>query len=237
VEVSCPGNKGKKSFMYESVNKRKDGIKFPVEVSVNYLEFCGREYNCAILRNITERKMREEEIDRLVSILETTSDIISTARPDGTIMYMNRAGREFLKNFESVKYAHPDWALDVVMNTGVHSAIKDGIWHGETAILSRDGREIPVSQVITAHKSSDGTVEYFSTILRDISERKKNEHIIAEEKERLSVTLKSIGDGVIATDISGRITIMNCVAEKLTGWSLEEAVGKELLMFFILSMN
>ena len=224
--------KEKKSFMYESVNKRKDGKVFPVEVSVSYLEFCGREYNCAILRNITERKIREKEINRLLSILESTSDLISTARPDGTILYINRAGRELLKNSEFVQYAHPDWALDMVMNTGVHSAIKDGVWHGETAILSRDGREIPVSQVITAHKSPDGTVEYFSTILRDISERKKAEDTIAGEKERLSVTLKSIGDGVIATDISGRITIMNCVAEKLTGWTLEEAGGKEFSSVF-----
>ncbi|MEQ8225524.1 MAG: PAS domain S-box protein, partial [Candidatus Eremiobacterota bacterium] len=56
--------KEKKSFMYESVNRKKDGTIFPVEVSVNYLEFCGREYNCAMLRNITKRKIREEEIDR-----------------------------------------------------------------------------------------------------------------------------------------------------------------------------
>lgn len=224
--------KEKKSFMYESVNKRKDGTVFPVEVSVNYLEFCGREYNCAILRDITERKIREREINRLLSIIESTSDLISTAEPDGTILYMNRAGRELLKNSDSVQYAHPDWALDIVMNTGVHSAIKDGVWHGETAILSRDGQEIPVSQVITAHKSSDGTVEYFSTILRDISERKKAEHMLAGEKERLAVTLKSIGDGVIATDISGRITIMNGIAEKLTGWTLEEAEGKEFSTVF-----
>ncbi|MEQ8186459.1 MAG: PAS domain S-box protein [Candidatus Eremiobacterota bacterium] len=225
--------KEKKSFMYESINRRKDGTVFPVEVSVNYLEFCGREYNCAFLRNISERKTREGERNRLVYILEATSDLVSTATPDGKIIYMNRAGRELLnwtedKNSDFVKYAHPDWALDMVMNTGVHSARKNGVWHGETAVLNGEGREIPVSQVIIAHKASDGRVEYFSTILRDISRIKKGEESLAAEKERLSVTLKSIGDGVIATDISGRITIMNGVAEKLTGWTLEEGEGKKL---------
>ncbi len=46
------------------------------------------------------------------------------------------------------------------------------------------------------------------------------------EKERLLVTLRSIGDGVIATDTEGKIVLVNKVAEGLTGWTQEEAVGK-----------
>ncbi len=51
---------------------------------------------------------------------------------------------------------------------------------------------------------------------------------LAEEKELLAVTLHSIGDGVITTDMEGRIIIMNTVAEQLTGWSVHEAEGKPL---------
>jgi PAS domain S-box-containing protein len=49
---------------------------------------------------------------------------------------------------------------------------------------------------------------------------------ISEQKELLSVTLGSIGDGVIVTDTGGRITFMNPVAEQLTGWTLSECVGQ-----------
>lgn len=49
---------------------------------------------------------------------------------------------------------------------------------------------------------------------------------LVEEKERLSVTLHSIGDGVITADVDGKITLLNGVAENLTGWSHQEAVGK-----------
>lgn len=52
--------------------------------------------------------------------------------------------------------------------------------------------------------------------------RKQSEARLVEEKERLRVTLLSVGDGVIATDSKGNITIMNLVAEKLTGWKQEE---------------
>ncbi len=56
--------------------------------------------------------------------------------------------------------------------------------------------------------------------------RQKTERRLAEEKERLAVTLKSIGDGVITTDIMGYVTSLNDEAEKITGWHLEEAKGK-----------
>jgi PAS domain S-box-containing protein len=63
----------------------------------------------------------------------------------------------------------------------------------------------------------------FVTVFQDISGRKTMEAALEAEKERLLVTLRSIGDGVITTDIEGRIVLMNQVAEELTGWSQEEA--------------
>jgi len=50
--------------------------------------------------------------------------------------------------------------------------------------------------------------------------------VLASERERLAVTLRSIGDGVIATDSEGKVSLLNRVAENLTGWSQEEAFGK-----------
>lgn len=66
----------------------------------------------------------------------------------------------------------------------------------------------------------------------DITEKKLAEDALAEEKERLEVTLKSIGDGVIAVDNSGRITLMNRVAEELTGWQQQEGMGRDLSEVF-----
>lgn len=60
----------------------------------------------------------------------------------------------------------------------------------------------------------------------DITRLKTVEEALAEEKERLRVTLESIGDGVISTDAERRIAFMNPIAEEMTGWSSEEAVGK-----------
>ncbi|MCJ7600412.1 MAG: ATP-binding protein, partial [Desulfobulbaceae bacterium] len=58
--------------------------------------------------------------------------------------------------------------------------------------------------------------------------RQKSEDDLQKETEKLSVTLRSIGDGVIATDFNGRVVLINKIAETLTGWRQEEAAGKLL---------
>jgi len=66
----------------------------------------------------------------------------------------------------------------------------------------------------------------------DITRLKTVEAQLAEEKERLRVTLQSIADGVISTDAEARITFMNPIAEALTGWSAAEAMGQPLRRVF-----
>jgi PAS domain S-box-containing protein len=55
---------------------------------------------------------------------------------------------------------------------------------------------------------------------------------LADERERLAITLRSIGDGVITTDTEGRIMLFNAIAEQLTGWTQTEAIGRPLLQVF-----
>ncbi|MEA1960175.1 MAG: PAS domain S-box protein [Bacillota bacterium] len=62
----------------------------------------------------------------------------------------------------------------------------------------------------------------------DVTDRRMAEIRLEEEKKRLSVTLKSIGDGVIATDVQGRIVFLNEVAQGLSGWTEEKAVGTKI---------
>ena len=67
---------------------------------------------------------------------------------------------------------------------------------------------------------------------REITERKRAEEALQQSEQRWSTTLSSIGDSVIATDVSGVVTFMNSVAEELTGWTLKEALGKQLKEVF-----
>jgi len=80
--------------------------------------------------------------------------------------------------------------------------------------------------VATPVRDPEGRTVNVVMLYLDITAHKEAEASLAAEKERLSVTLSSIAEGVITTDIDGRITLMNKVAEELTGWQQQDAVGK-----------
>jgi PAS domain S-box-containing protein len=95
----------------------------------------------------------------------------------------------------------------------------------ETPFYKKDGTRISI-EINLSPIMIGGEVTGIQGVARDITERKLAEEAIMEEKERLSITLRSIAEGVIATDIKWRVRLMNKVAEDLTGWRQEEVLGK-----------
>ena len=89
-----------------------------------------------------------------------------------------------------------------------------------------DGTVLPMD--LQASRVSWDRSEAIIVTLRDVSERLRAEGRIAQEKEQLAVTLRSIGEGVITTDTRGRVSLLNGVAEQLTGWGQSEAVGRQV---------
>lgn len=144
----------------------------------------------------SERLQAEEERNRLVSIMETTTDLVGMASPEGNIFYYNRAGRELTGIVEqpipnvSIKQVHPKWAADLIMKEGFPAAIRHGVWVGESAILDSNGQEVPLSQVILSHRDAQGNLSHFSSIMRDIREQKTAEKVLERNRNLLNETQK-----------------------------------------------
>ncbi len=100
----------------------------------------------------------------------------------------------------------------------------------EYRLIRKDGRMIYVHTAGVIERIN-GNVRVFAT-LQDITERKRFEYALIDEKERLMVTLRSIGDGVITTGVEGRVVLINTVGEDLTGWTQDEAQGKHISEVF-----
>jgi len=135
-----------------------------------------------IVTDITDGKHAEASRDRLVAILEATPDLVSIYDPDGNLTYLNRAGRRILgvgmdEDITKTRIADfiPEPASHPILTVGIPSAVRQGIWSGETMLLSRFGHGFLVSQVIISHKSPEGKIEFLSTIMRDMTQRKKEE--------------------------------------------------------------
>jgi PAS domain S-box-containing protein len=133
------------------------------------------------LQDVTERIEAQQERTRLLEILEATPDYVAVADLKGRLLYLNRTGRDMLALTEDEVKAHDlrdrftPSAASLVVNVGMPMAQRDGIWMGETMIQAADGRKIPMLQMIQVHRNADGEPQYFSTIARDITERKRSE--------------------------------------------------------------
>lgn len=183
--------------------------------------------------DITERKKQEELRLRLTAIIEHTSDLVSTSTPDKHISYLNRAGYDLLKipyDFDittlTIEDLHPAWAYEIISKVGLPATMQDGVWRGETAIKTSDGREIPVSQVIMAHRMYDGKLTYFSTIMRDISERLKNERLLNESQERYRNIIEHSTNAFYTHDVDHVITYISPQFQDIMGYTPEEAMKK-----------
>jgi PAS domain S-box-containing protein len=102
----------------------------------------------------------------------------------------------------------------------------------ETIVNTLDGEKKHISYRVSmapGHEE-DWSKMYVSWI--DITDAKNAEESLASERERLAITLRSIGDGVITTDKTGKITLLNRMAEKMTGWEEEEALDTPFQKIF-----
>jgi PAS domain S-box-containing protein len=106
--------------------------------------------------------------------------------------------------------------------------IMDGEKHieYETEFKQKNGTAIQSIFSATPFKNAVGEIIGAVISFKDITELKRVENKLAAERERLAVTLRSIADGVITTDIKGKVVMINAVAENLTGWPQQDAGGK-----------
>ncbi|MGD9899350.1 MAG: cache domain-containing protein [Calditrichaceae bacterium] len=125
---------------------------------------------------------------------------------------------------------HPDDSGFV--KTSINALLDGQAAHGEYRVIRKDGNIRWLYETAEPLLDENGITCQINGVCVDITDRIKVEEDLAAEKERLAVTLRSIGDAVITTDIHGNIVMLNNVAEELTGWTQSEAHGKPLHAVF-----
>jgi len=196
------------------------------------------------VQDITERKRAEEAQARLTAILDATPDFVGIADAQGRALYLNQAGRKMVGFGEQedvsgfpIANSHADRVRAFIVGEAIPAAIRSGFWSGETALLASDGREIPVSQVIIAHKAPDQTVKYLSTIARDITVRKRAEEAVRESEERYRDLFENANDLIQIVAADGHLLYANRAwretleynAEEITRLSIADTVQPKLI--------
>jgi len=179
----------------------------------------------------------------LASIVESSDDAIIGKTLDGTILSWNAAA-EKMYGFtaeeaigRSILILVPPDRHDEIPR--ILSQIQDGqrIDHYETLRMDRDGRNIYVSVTVSPIKSSSGEIVGASSIIRDISSRKRAEREFGEaleegnvvaERAFLASIVQSSDDAIIGKTLDGTILSWNAAAEKMYGFTAEEAIGQPI---------
>lgn len=215
--------------IYESSIVRKDKRTIPVEVNVKYFKKGKRSCLIAVLRELTERN-KAKELHQL--IVHTTSDGFCLMDRAGHILEVNKALAEMASHNQDEMIGKAIYDL-LDFREDSPEKIQRILLIGSGSLdchMGRGNREpLFVNAII---RPIPGDSERLFAFFRNLDERRRMEMALGAEKRRLAVTLRSIVDGVIATDTQGKVVLMNPAAENITGWSIKEAQGLPVAAIF-----
>ena len=178
-----------------------------------------------------DRREKERQRRELADVVEATPDFVGIKELEGGSVYHNPAAREVLGLAADEAYrnhpieeSHPAWAVERVRDEGIPTALREGEWRGETALLDARGEEVPISQVIVAHPEPDGTVRRLSTIMRDLRPQKALEAQLRRKNWLMEAQQGTSPDGILVVDPTGRAQDFN--QQFVTLWDLPEEVAQ-----------
>lgn len=188
---------------------------------------------------LRERLKKSEEEYR--TLVENINIGVFRSKPDqnGTILKANSAMANFFGFSSSenlIGRMIADFGIDAKTRKYIQRQIKKNgfVKDIEFPLKKKNDEQAWYALSSSAQFDENGKLIWIDNVLEDITDMKRSRDALLEEKERLAVTLRSIGDAVITVDAEGYIILINRVALQLMGLEEEEVVGKRLPDFLIL---
>ncbi len=217
----------------------KDGSERPIDDSAAPIRDERGRVGGAVLvfRDVTDRKRQEEGNRELLAVLESSTDLIGLAALDGSIRYFNDAGLRMLGLADAAEartktlfdFVVPD-DLSRVREEMIPAVMRDGQWEGEWRYRNvRTGGVIPISKKVTLIRHPlTGEPVAFSTVSRDISDRKRAEADLRQSNARNAAILETALDAIVTCDHEGKVVEFNPAAERMFGYRRADVLGHDL---------
>jgi len=209
----------------ESICRKKDGSEFLAGISRFSWKISDQSFIGSIIRDITERKQKEEESR---TILRTAMDGFWLTDTQGNFLEVNDAYCNLTgySKDELLSMNIRDLEeLETQEETARHilKIMQVGRDRFESHHKCKDGRIIDVEISVNCLETDGGRLFVF---IRDITQQKQAEEALRESEERFRSIVETTNDAIISADSSGKTIFWNKAAEKMFGYSFEEAVGK-----------
>jgi PAS domain S-box-containing protein len=202
---------------------RRDGTQFGAEMNLRSLETKEGVVVLTAIRDITRRKRTEDKLrqseEKLLLLVSGVKDYaILMLDTEGRVTTWNE-GAERIKGYRAEeiighhfsRFYTPEAIAEDHPAEELEAAIEFGRYEEEGWRVRKDGTRFFANVIITAIRDREGQLRGFGKVTRDITERKEAQESLFNEKERAQVTLNSIGDAVICTNLLGSITFLNPV--------------------------
>lgn len=248
VNTPFLGNDGQVAFIFHTVEDVTESF-------VGERQHLERERELEQQIRASELALRASEESLRLIVEGTTDHAIFLLDLNGRVITWNAGAsrifgylpREIIGKNYSRLYLLDDMKAGVP-DSNLHLASVHGRLEEEGLRRRKDGSSFLASMIITALYGASDLPRGYSCVSRDVTHKKEQEaterrlveaeaariaaeeqaEIIWRERERLRVTLQSIGDGVISTDTGGLINVINPVAQSWTGWAESDAIGRPL---------
>jgi PAS domain S-box-containing protein len=213
----------------EVSNIKKDGTSFWCSANVSLFDHpLHKTVMLAVHTDITERKLAEEDRDRLFKAVETTKEAVSIQSSDLLTVYANEAMNE-LFGYEKgeligrhVSILNAEAMSDASVRQIVDTLEKDGYWEGEVHNKRKDGTELITYATTTVIKDQEGKITQFISTQHDITERVQAE----QERERLLKQI-SLGRERLQT-LSQRLLAVQEAERRAIALELHDRIGQDL---------
>jgi PAS domain S-box-containing protein len=214
----------------ETIGTKKNGSKFPQELSLTAMADGGL---ICVVRDITERKKSEDEIRKLASVIQFSSDLVNIVTLDEKMIFLNEAGCTML-GIDPDKVC--DYSImDIVSEPFIPTVRQELLpilltgknWDGELQYRNiRTGVLTDVhAMTFTIKDTTTGALLYMANVSHDITKRKQVEDTLRESEEKYRTILENMDDFYFEVDIKGNITFVNPSSCKMSGYSEEELLG------------
>jgi len=207
-----------------------DGEAIDVEVAAMPISYNGKPAMQVYVRDITERKRKEEELKFKSFLLDSATDSVFVLDLEGKIVYINEAAcktrgyaREELLGMTLQELDTPEFSGSV--KERIDMIKRDGSAVFEAAHLTKDGAVMNVE--VHAHIMEFNGEEVIVAIARDITERKGAEEALQEQKEFSERLIQNSTAGIFVLDADHKVILWNKACEELTGVKAADIVGTD----------
>ncbi|MDH4186720.1 MAG: PAS domain S-box protein, partial [Nitrospira sp.] len=218
------------NFTFESAHRTKSGSLFQTEVTVNYLEFQGKEFNCAIMRDVTERKRAEQALqdnrELLNSILDSTPSAVFALDRQQRFTLLNNVTAQIL-----------DLSKDEILGKTLYDVLPQDLANrlqlANSHILASgtsqfteeffSGKDTHLPRHVLSSKfplrDAQGNIVGLGNVSTDVTEYKQAERALAESEERFRILFEQAAVGVAQIDAAtGRFVRVNRKFCDITGY-------------------